>query len=137
MAYESIGARYKVIDYPTFEFSSFPPFNTDILEPSIYPKKLKLVATDATEPGTTIYTDYIKKKPDNEDIPVEVIWWRGISGTPGGFSNYRMIEDDKGIRFAATWDGLASKPTKSITTHGVIECLITPNYIGSTVSDKE
>lgn len=127
MAYESIGADQEEIEYETI--SPFPPFNTDVLAPSVYLKKLNLVATDATESGATIYTEYIKK-PDYEDIPIKIIWWRGISGTPGGFSNYRMIEDNNGIRFAATWDGLASKPTSSITTHGIIECLITPNYEG-------
>ena len=79
-------------------------------------------STNTNKPGDTIST--IKM---NDTHPSDIIWWRGVSGTPGKFSNYRMVEDvDKygvkvGIHFEATWDGVGGEPILPIDSTGIIE----------------
>lgn len=86
--------------------------------------------TTNNKPGEIISTIRI-----NDASPSDIIWWRGISGTPGKFSNYRMVEDEDkygnkvGIHFEATWDweGSPNKPILSIDGHGIIEYVALQN----------
>lgn len=93
--------------------------------------RFTLTATDSTEPGSTVYS----KEYANTNVS-DVLWWRGISGTPGNFSNFRIVDatnkdtdkdTDPIIRFAATWDGFSSKPNKTITSYGLVEAIIKQN----------
>lgn len=127
MAYENVKNDLNdiTLNYKTLENGLMWPF---------YPKndgtpltkfvRFVLTADDSTKPGSTVYSkDYI-----NTSLS-DVLWWRGISGTPGNFSNFRIV-DATGedtvpiIRFAATWDGFASKPNKTITSYGLVEAVI-------------
>lgn len=97
------------------------PFITDGSDAITFFGTMEFYANDTTDPGATIYTS-------NFDGPSsDILWWRGISGTPGGFSNYRMVEDKYGTHFEATWDGLTGKPDYPISILGAIEYLAIEN----------
>lgn len=99
------------------------PFITDGSDEIMYFGTLNLDAnTNDNKPGDIISTTKI-----DDARPSDIIWWRGISGTPGKFSNYRMVEDvdqygvKVGIHFEATWGGVGGEPILPIDSTGIIE----------------
>lgn len=101
------------------------PFITDSSDEIITFVKIHLNAnTNDNKPGDTISTIKL-----NDTLASDVIWWRGVSGTPGKFSNYRMVTDvDKygvntGVHFEATWGGVGGEPILPIDSTGIIECM--------------
>ena len=130
MAYENVKNDLNDINlnYETLENGLMWPFYTKNDSTSLTKfVRFTLTATDSTEPGSTVYSEEYA----NTHLS-DVIWWRGISGTPGNFSNFQIVDatnDDTVpiIRFAATWDGFSSKPSKSITGYGLVEAIIRQN----------
>ena len=131
MAYENVKNDLNDINlnYESLENGLMWPFYTkNDSTPLTKFVRFTLTATDSTEPGSTVYSaDYGNTRLS------DVIWWRGISGTPGNFSNFRIVDatnegTDHIIRFAATWDGFSSKPNKTITGYGLVEAVIRQNY---------
>ena len=125
MAYENVKNNLNdiTLDYQTKSLM-WPFYPTDDSIPITKFVRFTLTATDSTEPGSTVYSEEYA----NTNVS-DVLWWRGISGTPGNFSNFRIVDatnkdTDHIIRFAATWDGFSSKPNKTITCYGLVEAII-------------
>lgn len=125
MAYENVKNNLNDITlYYQTKSLMWPFYPTDDSIPVTKFVRFTLTATDSTEPGSTVYSEEYA----NTNVS-DVLWWRGISGTPGNFSNFRIVDatnkdTDHIIRFAATWDGFSSKPNKTITSYGLVEAII-------------
>ena len=129
MAYENVKNNLNniTLDYQNTSLM-WPFYPVDDSTPITKLVRFTLTATDSTEPGSTVYSEEYA----NTNVS-DVLWWRGISGTPGNFSNFRIVDatnkdTDPIIRFAATWDGFSSKPNKAITGYGLVEAIIRQNH---------
>ena len=129
MAYENVKNNLNdiTLDYQKTSLM-WPFYPVDDSTPITKLVRFTLTATDSTEPGSTVYSEEYA----NTNVS-DVLWWRGISGTPGNFSNFRIVDatnkdTDPIIRFAATWDGFSSKPNKAITGYGLVEAIIRQNH---------